>query len=70
MIEGSTIGERIRNLRESRGATQFDLLKIVDRKRTSQSWIARVESGEKNIWACDLKKIAVHFGVSVDELIP
>ena len=70
-IEGQTIGERIRAIRTLHGVTQCGILKIIGRpKQSSQSWIARIESGEAHISARELKMIAVHFKVSVDDLIP
>lgn len=70
-IEGNTIGERIRNLRQSRNVSQHDIcIKVLGRLRSSQSWFARIEMGEGRISAEDLKRIATHLLVSVDDLIP
>ena len=69
-IEGRTIGERIRNARNRCGISMHVLLKLLDRPKTDQSWLSRIESGEREIRAKDLKAIATHVLVSVDDLIP
>ena len=69
-IEGQTIGERIRSVRNLHGVSMHDLLKVVGRPKTDQSWLSRIESGEREISVKDLKAIAVHFKVSIDELVP
>ncbi len=49
------IGERIADLRETQGLTQDDLAKLLD---TTQSAVARIESGKQNVSADMLKKIS------------
>ena len=69
-IEGQTVGERIRSVRNLYGVSMHDLLKAIGRPKTDQSWLSRIESGEREISVKDLKAIAVHFKVSIDKLVP
>lgn len=61
------IGNRIADLRESSGLTQTELAKKL---KTTQSAIARLESGTQNISAEMLKKIGVALGKNLITLSP
>lgn len=61
------IGERIADLRESQGLTQTDLAKKI---KTTQSAIARIESGKQNISAEMLAKISKALGKNLVTLSP
>lgn len=69
-IEGKTIGARLKSLRVRRGTTQHEILKVLDRPRSSQSWYSLVETDEKKMPIADLKTLARFYGVSLDELVP
>jgi hypothetical protein len=69
-IEGKTIGARLKCLRVRRGTTQHEILKILDRPKSSQSWYSLVETDEKKMPIADLKTLACFYGVSLDELVP
>lgn len=69
-IPGQTIGERLRFVREKNATTHHDVLRVLDRPKSHQSWYSRVESGEKSIPVVDLKRLAVFYGVSIDQLVP
>lgn len=69
-IEGKTIGARLKCLRVRRGTTQHEILNLLDRPKSSQSWYSRVEEDEKKMSAADLKTLARFYGVSLDELVP
>lgn len=57
----------IRQIREDHGETQFDL-SVATKLQTA--YICRLEKGViKNPGVFTLKKIADHYGVSVDDLI-
>lgn len=56
------IGEYIHTIRERRGLTQGDLAKKMN---TSQSAIARIESGQQNLTALQLEKIATALDHSI-----
>ncbi len=61
------IGDRIADLRETAGLTQTDLAKKI---KTTQSAIARLESGKQNISADMLKKIGKALGKNLVTLSP
>lgn len=61
----SKIGKRIRETREKVEMSQKDLAYSVDLDR---SYIASVESGQRNISIVNLEKIANTLGVSLSEL--
>lgn len=69
-IEGKTIGARLKSLRVRRGTTQHEILKLLDRPKSSQSWYSLVETDEKKMPIEDLKTLARFYGVSLDELVP
>lgn len=69
-IEGKTIGARLKSLRIRRGTTQHEILKLLDRPKSSQSWYSLVETDEKKMSIEDLKTLAHFYGVSLDELVP
>lgn len=69
-IEGKTIGARLKSLRVRRGTTQHEILKLLDRPKSSQSWYSLVETDEKKMPIEDLKTLAHFYGVSLDELVP
>jgi len=58
------IGLRIKALRESTNMAQKDLAYIADLDR---SYIAGVESGQRNISIVNIEKIATALGVSIKE---
>ena len=59
------IGQRIKELREKVEMSQKDLAYTADLDR---SYIASVESGQRNISIVNLEKIANTLGVSLSEL--
>ena len=61
----SKIGKRIRETREKVEMSQKDLAYTADLDR---SYIASVESGQRNISIVNLEKIANTLGVSLSEL--
>ena len=62
----STVGQRIREIREKVEMSQKDLAYSSDLDR---SYIASVESGQRNISIVNLEKIANSLGVSLSELL-
>lgn len=63
----NNIGKRIADIRESQGLTQNDLAKKI---KTTQSAIARIESGTQNITTEMLKKISHALGKNLVTLSP
>ena len=61
----SKVGKRIREMREKAEMSQKDLAYSSDLDR---SYIASVESGQRNISIVNLEKIAKSLGVSLSEL--
>ena len=61
------IGYRIADLRETKGLTQADLAKILN---TTQSAIARIESGNQNVSADMLKRIGKALGKNLITISP
>ena len=61
----SKVGKRIREIREKVEMSQKDLAYSSDLDR---SYIASVESGQRNISIVNLEKIANSLGVSLSEL--
>ena len=61
------IGHSIADLRETKGLTQADLAKILN---TTQSAIARIESGNQNVSADMLKRISKALGKNLITLSP
>lgn len=61
----SKVGKRIREVREKVEMSQKDLAYSSDLDR---SYIASVESGQRNISIVNLEKIANSLGVSLSEL--
>jgi transcriptional regulator with XRE-family HTH domain len=61
----SKVGKRIREIREKGEMSQKDLAYSSDLDR---SYIASVESGQRNISIVNLEKIANSLGVSLSEL--
>ncbi len=59
------LGERIRQLRNKRGISQEKFALSIDMDRT---YYASVESGKRNISIENIEKIAVGFGISLEEL--
>ena len=65
-MENSAFGERIASLRAERGETQQDLADALDvRRETVKFW----ESGDRQIKAADIVKLAKHFEVSADYIL-
>jgi len=60
----SKIGNRIKVLREGKGMSQKDLAYSSDLDR---SYIASVESGQRNISSVNIEKIATALGVSLKD---
>ncbi len=61
----SKVGKRIREIREKVNMSQKDLAYSSDLDR---SYIASVESGQRNISIVNLEKIANSLGVTLSEL--
>ena len=61
------IGARIADLRETQGMTQGDLAKLL---KTTQSAIARIESGKQNVSADMLKKLSAALKKNLVSLTP
>ena len=61
------IGHRIADMRETKGITQADLAKKL---KTTQSAIARIESGNQNVSADMLKRIGQALGKNLITLSP
>ena len=61
----SKVGKRIREIREQINMSQKDLAYSSDLDR---SYIASVESGQRNISIVNLEKIANSLGVTLSEL--
>lgn len=65
-MENSTFGERIASLRAEREETQQELADALDvRRETVKFW----ESGDRQIKAADIVKLAKHFEVSADYIL-
>ncbi len=62
-----SIGARIQDMRESRGMTQAALAKAL---KTTQSAIARIESGKQNVTADMMKKVSAALGRNLVTLSP
>lgn len=61
-----TIGERIKQLRESRGLASNELANILDMSISSYS---KLENDKKSIGVTELRKITEHFDVSADDIL-
>ena len=65
-MENSTFGERIASLRAESGETQQELADALGvRRETVKFW----ESGDRQIKAADIVKLAKHFEVSADYIL-
>jgi UDP-N-acetylglucosamine 1-carboxyvinyltransferase len=62
-----SIGARIQDMREARGMTQAALAKAL---KTTQSAIARIESGKQNVTADMMKKVSAALGRNLVTLSP
>ncbi|NLP28877.1 MAG: helix-turn-helix transcriptional regulator [Clostridia bacterium] len=62
----STVGERIKSLRESKGLTSKNLAEILN---INQSTYSKLENNKKSISVSELKKITEFFGVDADFII-
>ncbi len=62
----TTVGQRIRALREMHDINQADLAEVTGLARTS---ITNLEAGRQNIQLGTLEAIAKHFGVSMAALL-
>lgn len=60
------VGNRIREIRESKGIHQAELARLCDRER---SWMARIEKGNINSTILVLHRIASALEVGMDELL-
>ncbi len=65
-ITQKEIGQRISELRKSKGYSQGDLAKMLDISRPS---LTQIELGKRNISVIELKKIANILSVSIDKLL-
>ena len=61
------IGHRIADIRETKGITQTELAKML---KTTQSAIARIETGKQNVSADMLKRIGKALGKNLITLSP
>lgn len=68
-LQGKTVGERVRFLRESKGYSQRQMVDIMGRSEKARSYYGRCESDERSFSLKDVIAIADHFGVSIDELV-
>lgn len=59
------LGQRIRDIRTSRGISQEKFALSIDMDRT---YYASVESGNRNISIKNIEKIAQGFGITLEEL--
>jgi transcriptional regulator with XRE-family HTH domain len=60
------LGGRIRTMREERGLTQQQLAEQLD---MNQSWLSRIESGDRGIQPEQLRAICIVLQVSSDFLL-
>jgi len=65
-ITQKEIGQRISELRKSKGFSQFDLAKMLDISRPS---LTQIELGKRNLTAIEIKKIADILFISLDKLL-
>lgn len=66
MSETEIIGERVRELRKTRGRSQEELAELLG---LNKSAVSRVESGQRGLAVQELALIAPFLGVSVDEIL-
>ncbi|MBR6020520.1 MAG: helix-turn-helix transcriptional regulator [Lachnospiraceae bacterium] len=64
-MTNKTIGENLRALRENAGFTQCSIANFM---KVDQSFVARLEKGERSLSADMLEKLAALFGVTVDQM--
>lgn len=64
-----TFGQRIRRLREQHGLSQYDVAERILGKRERAGEISRWESGKNEPSHDNLRKIAVIYSCSIDELL-
>jgi transcriptional regulator with XRE-family HTH domain len=69
-ISGNTIGERLRSIREYHCVSQHQIMKILGRPKSGQSWYSRVENGERRINTTELQKLADFYRVPIASLTP
>ena len=60
------VGERLKNLRKEHGFTQRDIADFID---MSQSQIAKVETGERNLKLTKLSKLCGLYGVNEEYIL-
>lgn len=65
-ITQKEIGQRISELRKSKGYSQDDLAKLIDISRPS---ITQMELGNRNLSVLELKKISDILSISIDKLL-
>ncbi len=65
-ITQQEIGDRISQLRKSKGYTQDELAKLLSISRPS---LTQVELGKRNLSVIELKKIADNLSISIDKLL-
>lgn len=61
-----TIGERIKELRESKGLNSKDIAKILD---INVSTYSKLENNKKSIGVSELSKVTEYFSVSADYIL-
>lgn len=64
-MNSKTVGENIRILRDKAGFTQSNLADFIN---VDQSFVSKVEKGERSLTAELIEKIAVLFGVTVEQI--
>lgn len=65
MVENNIIGENIRRLRDSAGYNQQIIATFLN---VDQSLISKIEKGERSISVDMLEKLAVLFGVTLEDM--
>jgi transcriptional regulator with XRE-family HTH domain len=66
MSDVGTIGQRLRELRLAKGASQEDVGGVLG---LSKSAISRIESGDRGLAAQEVVLLAPYFGVSGDRIL-
>lgn len=60
------LGQRIRNIRESQGLTQYEL---AEKSNVDRNYIGMLERGERNPSYLSLQKVAGGLGIPVKQLL-
>ena len=64
-MDNKVVGENIRVLRENAGFTQSNIAGFM---KVDQSFVSKVEKGERSLSSDMLEKLATLFGVAVDQI--